>query len=129
MIEHSAETGRSAPDAPTAGFGVRATWVDRILVLSVGDPVDALTAPALTEAIGAAFAQSPAGVVVDLSAVDFLASAGMNVLVAAQRAYGATGRFAVVADGPATSRPIKLLGIDKFFALYRTLADALLELR
>jgi anti-sigma B factor antagonist len=129
MIEHSAEAGRSAPDAPAAGFGVRTTWVDRILVLSVGDPVDALTAPVLTEAIGAAFAQSPAGVVVDLSAVDFLASAGMNVLVAAQRAYGATGRFAVVADGPATSRPIKLLGLDKFFALYRTLDDALLELR
>jgi anti-sigma B factor antagonist len=118
MVEHSAES-----------FGVRETWVARILVLSVGDPVDTLTAPVLTEAIGAAFAQSPAGVVVDLSAVDFLASAGMNVLVAAQREYGAAGRFAVVADGPATSRPIKLLGIDKYFALYPTLDDALFELR
>jgi hypothetical protein len=37
------------------------------------------------------------------------------------------GRFAVVADGPATSRPIKLLGVDSIVALFPTLEEALAD--
>ncbi|BCI92312.1 hypothetical protein NIIDMKKI_75180 [Mycobacterium kansasii] len=47
--------------------------------------------------------------------MDFLASAGMTVLVTANAQVVAPTRFAVVADGPATSRPIKLMGIDSVF--------------
>jgi hypothetical protein len=49
----------------------------------------------------------------------------MTVLVAAQADVVPPTRFAVVADGPATSRPIKLMGIDTVFPLYRTLDNAL----
>jgi anti-sigma B factor antagonist len=38
-------------------------------------------------------------------------------------------RFGIVAEGPATSRPIRLLGIDVIPALYPTLDDALRDLR
>ena len=62
--------------------------------------------------------------------VDFLASVGMRVLVAAQEAADAMSvRFGIVADGPATSRPIRLLGIDAILALYPTLDDAVRDLR
>jgi hypothetical protein len=54
----------------------------------------------------------------------------MNVLVAAQQAADAMAvRFAVVAEGAATSRPISLLGIDAAMALYPILADALRAVR
>jgi len=33
--------------------------------------------------------------------------------------------FAVVAQGPATSRPLHLLGLDKMFAIYPSVADAI----
>ena len=60
----------------------------------------------------------------------FLASVGMSVLVAAQEAADAMAvRFAVVAEGVATSRPIRLLGIDAVLALYPTLDDALRAVR
>jgi anti-sigma B factor antagonist len=85
--------------------------------------VDMVTAPRLTEAIGVAAGKSPAGVIVDLSKVDFLASAGMGVIVAAHAQVAPNARFGVVADGPATSRPMTSIGLE--ITLYPTLADAL----
>jgi len=37
-------------------------------------------------------------------------------------------KFAVVADGPATSRPLKLVGIAEVVGLYPTLDEALATL-
>ena len=81
-----------------------------------------LTPAAVTEAVAR---KKPAALVVDLSAVDFLASAGMSTLITAHEDIAPQARFAVVADGPATSRPLRLVGIDQIFAVYRTLDDAL----
>ena len=72
--------------------------------------------------------QEPATLVVDLTDVEFLGSAGMNALVAAHRTFTSLPRFAVVADGPATSRPLKLIGIDDIIDLYPNLDDALAAL-
>lgn len=125
MIDHSANDSESVSPAPPARFEVRESWLGQIAVLSVRHEVDMLTAPQLTEAIHDAFSRAPAALIIDLSEVQFLASAGMTVLVAAREEAGQSTRFAVVADGPATSRPIEVLGIDNFLALYPTLDDAL----
>lgn len=105
-------------------FGVAQHWIDRVAVLSVSGAVDMLSAPALTEAITAALSAEPAGLIVDLSNVEFLASAGMSVLISAHEQAAPAVRFGVVADGPATSRPIKLVGIDSIIDLYATLDEA-----
>jgi anti-sigma B factor antagonist len=125
MVDHFAESRDSAASAQQDGFAVRERWIGRVVVLSVRDAVDMLTAPQLTEAIHDALAKAPAGLIVDLSEVDFLASVGMTVLVAAQEEAGTSAGFAVVAEGLATSRPIKLLGMDGMLALYPTIDDAL----
>jgi anti-anti-sigma factor len=100
-----------------------------ISVVAVSGTVDMLTAPRLEEAIRSATKSSPSAVVVDLSGVDFLASAGMGVLVAAHNALQPSVRFAVVADGPATSRPLKLVGIADVVGLFATLDEAMSALR
>ena len=102
--------------------------IGQIEVLSVAGVVDMLTAPRLQEAIAAAAKDSPQGVIVDLGAVDFLASAGMGVLVAARDELPDSVRFAVVADGPATSRPLKLVGVAEIVGLHATLDEALAAL-
>lgn len=102
--------------------------VREISVVSVAGTVDMLTAPQLEVAIGAAAKSSPPAVIVDMSAVEFLASAGMGVLVAAHDELTPAIRFAVVADGPATSRPLKLVGIADVVGLYATLDEALTAL-
>ena len=91
--------------------------------------VDMLTAPQLEGALRTAVANKPEGLVVDLTAVDFLASAGMGVLVAAYDTIDEGTRFCIAADGPATSRPLKLVGIADIVPLYATLDDALAALR
>ncbi len=87
-----------------------------------------LTTPQLAKAIQEALADAAASLIVDLSEVELLASVGIGaLLVAAQQDVGTVGRFAVVADGPATSRPIKLLGVDSIVALFPTFEEALAD--
>ena len=100
-------------------------WVDRVAVVSVSGVVDMLTSPQLETAINGALEQGPAGVVIDFTDVEFLASAGMGVLVAAHDKAGSDVAFSVVADGPATSRPLKLVGIADIVNLYPSLDDAI----
>jgi len=109
---------------------VQESWSDRLVVLSVSDEVDILSAPQLAEAICEALRNAPTGLIVDLTKVNFLASVGMSVLVAAQEAADALSvPFGIVAEGAATSRPIRLLGIDAILVLYPTLGDALRDFR
>ena len=131
MIDHSCQTRPLRPLQHTNnGFEVRESWNDRIVMLSVRDAVDMLSAPELTEAICDALNKEPAGLIVDLTDVNFLASVGMSILIAAQEAADALSlRFGVVAHGAATSRPIRLLGIDTILTLYPTLGDGLRDLR
>ena len=130
MVDHSCEPAQSAASTNRRGFEVRESWSDRLLVLSVEGDVDMLTAPQLSGAICEALEKSPTALVVDLTGVTFLASVGMSVLVAAHQAATALSmRFAVVAEGPTTSRPIRILGIDAILALHPVLDDALRSLR
>ena len=130
MTDHSCEPAQSAASTHRHGFEVHESWSDRLVVLSVSDEVDMLTAPQLSGAICEALGKSPTSLIVDLTEVTFLASVGMSILVAAhEAATGLSVRFGVVAEGPTTSRPIRILGIDSILALFPTLDDALSGLR
>jgi anti-anti-sigma factor len=109
---------------PTA-FEVGKHQVDQTVVLTVSGEVDMLSSPQLAQSIQTALASKPAALIIDLSKVSFLASAGMTVLVTAQSDVQPPTRFAVVANGSATSRPIKLMGIDSVLPLYNSLDAAL----
>jgi anti-sigma B factor antagonist len=107
------------------GIGVEEKWVGRVVVVAVSGDVDMLTAPQLAGAINDAYRKGPAALIVDLSEVEFLASAGMTVLIQAHRDIATSARFGIVADSPATSRPLTLIGIDTVVAVYPTLGAAL----
>ncbi|HNM83446.1 MAG: STAS domain-containing protein [Mycobacterium sp.] len=111
-------------DAQQVNFAVAEESVGAVSVVSVTGAIDMLTAPQLAEAIRAALAKQPSAVVVNLTEVDFLASAGMQVLVAANEEAGGT-RLVVAAEGPATSRPLKITGITDFIDVFPTLDEAL----
>jgi anti-sigma B factor antagonist len=110
-------------------FDIRPTSTGDVVVLAVRGELDALTAPQLSEAITNSLTAAPAALVVDFSELDFLASAGMTVLILGHELAGTSTRFAVVADGPSTRRPLGLMGLDSVFSLYPTLGAALSELR
>ncbi len=100
-----------------------------VALLAVHGEVDVATVGALETAISAALTDGPAALVIDLTDVDFLASAGLQVLVATQERIGGRADFAVVADGPATSRPIQLTGLDQILSLHPTVAEAMAALQ
>ncbi len=112
-------------DAMTTSVSVH----DEATVLTVAGEVDLATAPALENAIDAALSGSPAALIIDLLQVTFLASAGMAALVGAHQRAGRSTRIAVVADGPATGRQLKMTNLDQVFALHPTLDEALAGLR
>ena len=97
---------------------------DGIAVLAVTGEIDLATIPAFEAAITEALAQRPSALIVDMSAVDFLASAGLQALVSTHETVSGTAGFAVVADGPATSRPIELTGLDQILSLHSSLSAA-----
>jgi anti-anti-sigma factor len=105
------------------------TTPDGATVLTVSGEVDLATAPALEAAIEGILGGKPAALIIDLTAVSFLASAGMAALVGAHQRAGASTAIAVVADGPATSRQLKMTSLDQVFALHSTLDNALASFR
>ncbi|MCV7234817.1 STAS domain-containing protein [Mycobacterium branderi] len=115
----------SAPDPISTSI----EHLDGVAVLTVGGEVDLSTAPAFEAAIAEALAEEPAVLVIELSGMEFLASAGVRVLAAAREKLGDSGQLVVVANSPVTKRPIELLGLDKTVALYPTLDDALAATR
>jgi anti-anti-sigma factor len=102
---------------------------DGIAVIVVAGEIDMASAPKLEAAVADVVAEDPGGVVVALSAVDFMGSVGVRILVEAQQQIGAADRFAVVSKGSATRRPIQLAGLDETLALYSTLDEAVTALR
>jgi anti-anti-sigma factor len=100
-----------------------------IVVLSVGGVVDLATAPTLEEVTDRLVAERPSALIIDVSDVTFLASVGLKILASTHRDLTPAGCFAVVARGPATSRPIHLTHLDEIFALHSTLDDGLAAVR
>lgn len=123
-MEHPSAPISGVTTAPTNGCVVTEEWIGRTAVIYAAGVLDMLTAPQLEAGIAAAMQKSPSAIIVDLSGVDFLASAGMGVLVAAREQAGDRVRFAVVASGPATSRPLKLIGLAELIGLHPSLDEA-----
>lgn len=95
------------------------------VVLAVAGEVDMLSAPRLAAALDEIFGTLPRVVVVDLSEVEFLGSAGLAVLVSAQKQ--STSSLRVVASGRDTRRIFTLTGLDEVFALHATREAALAD--
>ena len=110
--------------ATASKYVINEDWNGTTVVVSVSGVIDMLTSPKLDKAIAVALGKKPTALIVDLGNVDFLASAGMGVLVAARERVSESAGFAVVADGPATSRPLKLVGLADVIGMYPTLGQA-----
>jgi anti-sigma B factor antagonist len=110
------------------GCNVEERVIGELVVLAISGTLDVLSAPELEARIKATTASAPTAVIVDLSAVDFLGSSGMGVLVTAHSDLTPAIPFALVADGPATSRPLKLIGIADIIDIFPTLDEALAAL-
>jgi anti-anti-sigma factor len=128
MAENQHAESDSPPQSDKDDFSTHESEVEGLAVVAVSGSVDMLTAAGLTEAIDSALAKKPKGLIVDLLKVEFLGSAGISVLMKTRDNLGESIPFCVVADGPATHRPLTLLGINELMSVFRRLDDAVTKL-
>ncbi|MGC2652605.1 MAG: STAS domain-containing protein [Mycobacterium sp.] len=96
------------------------------VVLTVSGALDTITTPSLATHLDVVLTSGPAVLIVDLTGVDFLSSAGINLLVETHHLTARTAiMLRVAADGPATSRPMRSLGVDQVVDLYPTVTEAI----
>jgi anti-sigma B factor antagonist len=139
--------GRSVPPAPgytrepaaetrhegtsEIDLTVRSSVVDGWTVLSVEGEVDLYTAPAVREAAMAAMESGVDHVLLDLTAVPFMDSSGLGVIVAClKRLREMGGDLALVS--PPSSPPTTLLsltGLDHAIPTHPTVDEALADAR
>ena len=106
---------------------------DSIVVRAAGD-IDSSTVGELTAklsvALQAASSHPARLVVVDLQAVTFFGSAGLNAVLDCHEEGAAAGTSVRVAAGNAqVLRPIEVTSLDRVFDIYPTVDDALLRSR
>jgi anti-sigma B factor antagonist len=128
MAENQHAESGSPPQSDKDDFSTHESAVEGLAVIAVSGSVDMLTAPGLTEAVDSALTKKPKGLIIDLLKVEFLGSAGISVLMKTRDNLGESIPFCVVADGPATHRPLTLLGINELMSVYRRLDDAVSKL-
>src|ERR1700752_3356292 len=128
MAENQPGASGLPPQSDKDDFNAHESLVDGLVVVSVSGSVDMLTARGLTESLDSALATKPKGLIVDLLKVEFLGSAGISVLMKTRDNLGESIPFCVVADGPATHRPLTLLGINELMSVCRRLDDAVAKL-
>src|SRR6201986_1120052 len=128
MAENQHGESRSPPQSDKDDFSTHEAEVEGLAVVAVSRSVDMLTAPGVTEAIDSALAQKPKGLIVASLQVQFLGPAGTTLLMKTRDNLGESIPFCVVADGPATHRPLTLLGINELMSVCRRLDDAVAKL-
>ncbi|MFE9578043.1 anti-sigma factor antagonist [Nocardia sp. NPDC006044] len=124
----AARTARSAGTQ----LAIEPVELDRVTVLRVSGEIDVLTAPQLDAAIAQALSADDdhrCGVVVDMSAVTFLASAGLAVLAAGAQPRAGGQRLVLVANRSATVRPLQVTGLTDLLSVYSTATEAADALR
>ena len=104
-----ASGSRERPDPETSDVEAR--------VVVTGE-IDMATAPALARDLQAAIRDHPARVFVDLRAVDFLDSSGINALVRAHHLAEGFG-VALILESPneTCQRVLKVAGLDTLFRI------------
>lgn len=120
-IDESRAWGAAAPP----GTNVSIHGAGDVTLMCIGGVLDMLSAPTLAEHVATVLVTCPRAVVIDLTDVEFLSAAGLEVLASARRTAGSSTRLAVVAASRAVRRPIELSGIDETVPVYSTLSAAI----
>ncbi|MGV9360709.1 STAS domain-containing protein [Amycolatopsis sp. NPDC003731] len=109
---------------------VRVRTVPEAVVVAPAGDLDLGTAPVLRARARAALAGRPGALIVDLAAITFCGSAGLQVIAELAGATAAADLpFAVVADGRPVLRSLQVTRMDRTLALHPTVDGACAWLR
>jgi anti-sigma B factor antagonist len=98
------------------------------VVVSVRGELDLATVPVLRERLDSLgdVAEAPSPLVIDLSAVTFIGSAGLALLVELHDKCDVRGTsMAIVVAGNVVPRAIQVTALDQVFSVHKTVDDAI----
>ena len=89
---------------------------DVVVVRAIGK-MDALTAPTMQDAIDEVLNEQPSHVVIEMSDVPYISSAGLRVFIRAAKAAKGSGKLAVCGLHENVRQVFELAGFDKIMSL------------
>jgi anti-sigma B factor antagonist len=102
---------------------------DGVAVIALNGEVDVYTSPRLKQEMVDLLNKGTARLVVDLSAVQYLDSTGLGVLIGGlKRAREREGDLRLICDNLRILRIFEITGLTKIFDIYRNEAEALASL-
>ena len=125
LLRCAEDQWRSAPAIRHTALTVAIQEYGKTLVLVVDGVVDLHTAPTLRQALAAALSRGPRRLVVDLSLVRFLNSAGLEVLLAAHLQAAPRTDLRLVATTRATWRPLQITKLHEQLIIHTSRAQAI----
>jgi anti-sigma B factor antagonist len=98
-----------------------------VTVIDIGGELDIVSAPVVTERLGELSRGQARHLILDLSRVTFMSSAGVAMLIAATDQAGDIGRVHLVgvAGNSQVRRVLEITGLSRVFGLYDGVEDAL----
>ena len=100
-------------------------WAGAAIVVRLAGELDLYNADEVREALRGAVDPQPERVVVDLTAVEFLDSTALGVLVEARAKLANRRGFILAAPGLEPRRALEVAGLDRHFAVHETVEEAL----
>jgi anti-sigma B factor antagonist len=94
-------------------------------VVRLGGELDLYNAAQVRGVLGDACADGPERIVVDLSAVEFIDSTALGVLIEARTKLDNRRAFLLAAPGLETRRALQISGLDRHFTVHDTVPEAL----
>lgn len=117
--------GSNGTASPPAGLKLSEELIGRTAILALDGEFDLYTAPEVDRALDLIVRRAPRRLVVDLSRVGFLNSAGLQVLLAChRRAYPRTD-LRLVATTRSTWRPLQIARLHETLVIHTSRAAAL----
>jgi anti-sigma B factor antagonist len=99
---------------------------DGVIILSVSGRIDTATAPALEQAINKEIESGKRKVLLNFSAVTYISSGGLRVLLATAKKLKNPGdKYALCSLAAEVNKILKLAGFTSIFSIYPTEGDAL----
>ena len=103
---------------------------DGIVIVTLVRRLDADSVPAVEEELKKLAAQSPQRVLFDFSKTEYIASAGLRVLLSTTRSILKTGGTVVLASlSPQVRQVFEISGFTKIFTIHLSREDALKSLQ
>jgi anti-sigma B factor antagonist len=104
---------------------LKSTEMKRVLLIEVGGRVDSTTADRLGDVLKEAVDNGKTQIVLDLSKVEYMSSAGLRELVSAQKKLrNGRGDLRLAALSERVQEVLALAGLDEIFEIYDTQVEA-----